>query len=85
MSRATDAWGAMTTAMIDVDPACKNDDRFTSDDQLISELAPICRACPLVDLCRTFAELERPKAGTWAGKRYRQNNTKANTTEWGTL
>ena len=85
MSRTSEAWAAMTTAMIDTAPACQGDDRFTDDEQAISELAPICRGCPLFDLCATFAELERPKAGTWAGKRYRQNNTKANTTEWGTL
>ena len=85
MSRAIEAWGALATAMIDVDPACKNDDRFTDDDEAIGELAPICRGCKLLDLCKTFAELDRPKAGIWAGKRYRQNNTKENTTEWGTL
>ena len=85
MSRASDAWAAMTTAMIDTDPACKNDNRFTDDDQVISELAPICRACRLFDLCRTYSELDRPTGGIWAGRGPRRNNTKANTTECGTL
>ena len=76
MSRASDAWAAMTTAMIDTDPACKNDDRFILDDQPAESLAYICRACPLFDLCLDYANLERPKAGIWAGKKYRQNNTK---------
>ena len=79
MSRTNDAWRALTTAMIDTAPACQGDDRFTDDDQVISELAPICRACPLYDLCATYAELDRPTGGIWAGKRYRQNNIKSNT------
>lgn len=76
MSRTSEAYERLTVTMLTVDPACNGDDRFTDDDQVISELAPICRGCPLLDLCRTFAELDRPKAGIWAGKRYRQNNTK---------
>ena len=85
MSRSAEAWRALATAMIDTAPACQGDDRFTDDDQATAELAPICRACPLYDLCATYAELDRPTGGIWAGRGPRRNNTKANKTEWGTL
>ena len=70
-ARTTEAWDALTTAMLTVAPACQGDDRFTDDDQVISELAPICRACRLFDVCGEYAQLERPKAGIWAGRTYR--------------
>ena len=85
MSRASDAYTRLQDAMTSTDPACQGDDRFTDDDQAIGELAPICRACKVYDLCATYAELDRPLAGIFAGKRYRRNNTKENKTEWGTL
>ncbi|TFD25869.1 hypothetical protein [Cryobacterium lyxosi] len=74
MSRATDAYTRLQVAMTSSDPACQQDTRFTDDDQAIGELAPICRACPLYDGCATYAELDRPLGGVWAGKRYRINN-----------
>jgi hypothetical protein len=84
MSRATDAYMRLTQVMRDTDPACKGDERFILDydekgthqtrtpggEQSVSA---ICRSCPLFDLCAEYAELERPKAGVWAGKRYRTN------------
>ena len=75
MSRATDAYTRLQVAMTSTDPACQQDTRFTDDDQATGELAPICRACPLYDLCATYAELDRPLGGIWAGKRYRNNKT----------
>ena len=75
MSRTSEAWDALATAMIDIDPACHGDDRFTDDDQVISDLAPICRACPLYGPCATYAELDRPTGGIWAGKGYRLNKS----------
>lgn len=76
MSRAADAYARLSLAMLDTAPACQDDDRFVLDDQAPEELAPICRTCPLFDLCAQYAELERPKAGIWAGKKYRTNNKK---------
>jgi hypothetical protein len=73
MSRASDAYAVLTEAMVDTDPACQNDSRFVADDQPADELAPICNACPLLELCATYGDLERPKAGIWAARRYRTN------------
>jgi hypothetical protein len=73
MSRATDAFDVLTLAMIDTDPACQDDDRFILDDQPAESLAYLCNACPLLEACAKYADLERPKAGIWAGKRYRTN------------
>ncbi|MEA9997837.1 WhiB family transcriptional regulator [Cryobacterium sp. RTS3] len=78
MSRATDAFEALSIAMQDNSPACQDDDRFISDDVPAATLAPICRTCPVYDLCAAYGELDRPKAGTWAGKRYKTNTKKGN-------
>jgi hypothetical protein len=59
--------------MDEIAPACRNDERFIADEQKAEDLAPICRTCPVFDLCTAYGELERPKAGVWAGKRYRTN------------
>jgi len=72
MSRATQAWDELVTAMTTTDPACQNDDRFVLDDQPAQSLKPICDQCPLLSLCANYGALERPKGGIWAGKRYRQ-------------
>jgi hypothetical protein len=73
MSRASEAYKKLTFAMAATDPACKNDERFMDDDTSAEAVAFTCRSCPLFDLCATYAEIERPKAGIWAGKRYRTN------------
>ena len=76
MTKAADAFARLQFAMFDISPACQDDDRFISDDVPAATLAPICRACPLFDLCADYAELEKPKGGIWAGKRYRLNQPK---------
>lgn len=73
MSRASDAYNHLTLAMDELAPACKDDERFIADDTKADELAPVCRTCPVFNLCATYGDLERPKAGIWAGKRYRTN------------
>ncbi|MEB0265901.1 WhiB family transcriptional regulator [Cryobacterium sp. 10I5] len=78
MTKATDAFERLQFAMFTTDPACKDDDRFISDDVPAATLAPICRTCPVYDLCAAYGELDRPKAGTWAGKRYKTNTKKGN-------
>jgi hypothetical protein len=73
MSRASEAYNALNVAMAGTDPACKNDERFIDAHTAPETLSPICRTCPLFNLCAAYAEIERPKAGIWAGKRYRTN------------
>ena len=63
--------------MIDTSAACLDDDRFIDDEQAPAELTPICEACPLYDLCSAYADIERPKGGIWAGRRFTQYRTKA--------
>ena len=76
MSRADDAFDRLSLAMVTTDPACQDDDRFLLEDQPAHTLAYVCRACPVYDLCAQYAELERPKAGIWAGKRYKSSKTR---------
>ena len=76
MSLADEAFSRLALAMLDTQAGCALDDRFISDDSASRDLAPICRACPLFDQCAEYAELARPKAGYWAGKRYRTNKSK---------
>jgi hypothetical protein len=68
MSRASEAYGELTLAMADTNPACQNDPRFIADDQSADELAPICDTCPLFALCATYGNLERPKARYLGGQ-----------------
>lgn len=70
MTNATTAYTALQNAMTETDPECQNDGRFILDDQPADSLAYICERCPLVNLCRTYAAAEQPKAGIWAGKRW---------------
>ena len=78
MSKATEAFERLSLAMVTTDPACQDDDRFILDDQPAETLAYICRSCDVYAQCAEYAGLERPKAGIWAGKRYKRNKTKEN-------
>lgn len=74
MSRASDAYESLSNAMLSQSPACAGRDEFTVDSpshKSMEGMQTICSACPLFDLCRTYADIERPKAGYWAGKTYR--------------
>ena len=75
MTKATEALERLSLAMIDTAPACQDDERFIRDDVPAETLAPICRTCDLFDRCSEYAGLERPKAGVWAGKRYKNSKT----------
>lgn len=71
MSKASDAYRALTEAMDDTPPACLGNDLFTKDTPSKNDAASmssICKTCPLFDLCRAYAQVDRPKAGFWAGK-----------------
>ena len=76
MSKSSEAFDALKLAMLTTTAACLNDPRFIDDDQAPAELKPICEACPLYDLCDTYAAIERPKGGIWAGRRFSQYKTK---------
>ena len=55
MTSPTEAWASLRRAMIAAEPACQGDPRFTAEDSALSDLAPICRGCPLFDPCRDLA------------------------------
>ena len=74
MSRASEAYERLSAALLDVDPSCAGVDEFTTDTptaDAIERMRPICAGCPLLELCGSWADLERPKVGLWAGKVYR--------------
>jgi len=79
MSRASEAYAALSLAMISTEPECSGLELFTADSPTADDKAvmgPICNSCPLFALCRVYGDLERPKAGYWAGKTYSTYNTK---------
>ena len=76
MSKSSEAFDALKLAMMTTSAACLDDDRFIDDDQAPADLAPICEACPLFDLCNAYAAIERPTGGIWAGRRFSQHKTK---------
>lgn len=81
MTQSTDAYLSLMAAMDDNEPVCLGDDLFTADTVAKEDadfMATLCAACPLVTLCRAYAQLERPKAGFWAGKKYPTTNKKEN-------
>ena len=74
MSRASEAYKALSLAMMETQPECLGIELFTADSTTEADKAtmqPICDACPLFALCSAYAELERPKVGYWASKTYR--------------
>lgn len=62
---------ALLQAMEDTPPACDGLETFThdrfADPEQTDMMRGICHACPLLDLCRTFAAAGKPTAGMWAG------------------
>ncbi|WP_183084999.1 WhiB family transcriptional regulator [Mycetocola manganoxydans] len=72
-TRAGAAANDLVTALLDGEPSCRGDDRFTAD-SLANEDAvscrKICKACPVFEVCRAYAAATRPAAGMWAGRRY---------------
>jgi hypothetical protein len=70
MTRASEAYNRLALAMTETDPACKDDDRYISDDVPAAVVAPLCNVCPVLEQCRAYAQIEKPKGGIWAGTRY---------------
>lgn len=67
-----DAFANLHYALENTAPDCDGDDRYTTEHQHLTtldraDMRAICHACPLHDLCRAYAEANRPAAGTWAG------------------
>ena len=62
---------ALIRAMEDTPPACDGLESFThdrfADPEQTGMMRGICRGCPLLELCRTFAIAGKPSAGMWAG------------------
>ena len=58
-------------AMEDTPAACDGLETFThdrfADPEQTEMMRGICHACPLLELCRTFAIAGKPTAGMWAG------------------
>lgn len=85
MKRVRGSWELLQLreAMTTQTASCQGMDAFTADvldDEEAVVMASICRGCPLVALCRSFAEVERPSEGFWAGQHashYRRRSTTA--------
>lgn len=70
---AATAWGELQDALATHEPPCQGDDRFIRDgrnDRLTDDLAKVCRACPVLAECRSYATKARPHAmaGYWGMK-----------------
>ena len=76
MSRASEAYDRLTTAMDGLKPGCVSDDRFTDDKTIAYDVSDICQSCPLFTLCREFAQIDKPKVGIWAGVKYGSSSKK---------
>jgi hypothetical protein len=67
---AVDAFGAALLALLEHDtrPPCAHDDRWTSDDHdTRASAARLCQTCPLIVVCRDYANAVHPTHGVWAG------------------
>lgn len=87
MSRAGDAYTALTEEIQHTPTPCREDPRFILDELPKAEcdrMAAICDNCPVLALCDTYAAVSRPLAGFWAGHRasyYRTSNRRSNPNE----
>lgn len=74
MRAAKAEWTALQTAMDETDPACHEwADLFTldePDESVIEFTTALCSECPLITLCRSYAQAARPQFGIWGGRKY---------------
>jgi hypothetical protein len=73
MSAASEAYTRLSDAFMTNVPECQGLALFTAENLSFADvevLTPICDACPLYELCDTYARTARVKAGFWAGRRY---------------
>src|SRR5574343_6801 len=62
-------WAALQQQLLDADPLCRGDPRWTSDDALErQEAAQMCIGCPLIEQCRAFADENREEFAVWGGR-----------------
>lgn len=70
-----DEFAALLKATRDTPTGCRDVDEFTAEKVTLEEqrvLAAICAACPVLELCRTFAVATKPTSGYWAGSPWRE-------------
>ena len=67
--RSAREWEALQRRIIDADPLCQGDPRWTSDDrEERQQAAEMCIGCPVLDQCRDFAVRNFEEAHVWGGK-----------------
>jgi hypothetical protein len=68
------AYAALSEALVELAPRCRDDVRFTLDGLQHDEVAflsmQVCWPCPVRTLCHEYAEAARPDAGVLAGRVY---------------
>lgn len=76
MSRGDTEYLALHAALAYETPPCSDDPRFILDSNAYAPGEPaelkreVCTPCPLLRLCRAYAEAARPEAGVWGGRTY---------------
>jgi hypothetical protein len=67
-----EAWQQLVEAMEVHEPACIDIPLFTQDDLSNADVkacAEVCKPCPLFIECKRYADIARPAAGVWAGRK----------------
>jgi hypothetical protein len=73
VSAASLAYTRLSNAFMANVPECHGLELFTAENLSAADievLTAICDACPLYELCDTYARTARVTAGFWAGKKY---------------
>lgn len=75
MRAARNEWTALQAAMKDDDPACLEwssifVDTDDPDESAVAFAVNLCDGCPLLELCRNYADAARLNFGIWGGRQY---------------
>ena len=71
-------WTALQRRIIDADPPCRGDYRWTSDDPAERAVAAeLCAGCPRIEQCRAFAAENREEFAVWGGRDFTVQRRKA--------
>ena len=66
---ASAAWAALDLALAGVDPPCKGEPEWCSDDPGDREAAAhLCQPCPVLALCGAYATANQESFGVWGGR-----------------
>jgi hypothetical protein len=79
VSRASEAYDRLHTALVTNIPDCQDIDLFTADGLSKADmgvLKQICESCPLRAPCDDYGRIAKPPAGVWFGKSYRASGAK---------